>query len=128
MGLARGNPPGTLYRVLEAASLGELRIRTMQRLRVPTEEQCGPGAVPPRRYGKLHRIKRMTTAQEYREHAAACLQAAKFAMRADVKAVLVSMAQHWIELAERMERFAATYADEPVLRQIDDNSTLAKPK
>ena len=88
----------------------------MQRLRVPTEEQCGPGPFRPRRYVKLHRVKRMTTAQEYREHAAACLQAAKFAMRADVKAVLVSMAQHWIELAE------------PVLRQIDDNSTLAKPK
>jgi hypothetical protein len=64
----------------------------------------------------------MTAAQEYREHAAACLQAAKFAMRADVKAVLTSMAQHWVELAERMERFAEACADEPVLRRIDDNS------
>jgi hypothetical protein len=64
----------------------------------------------------------MTAAQEYREHAAACLQAAKFAMRADVKAVLTSMAQHWIELAERMERFAETFADEPVVRRLDDEA------
>jgi hypothetical protein len=62
----------------------------------------------------------MTGAQEYREHAAACLQAAKFAMRADVKAVLTSMAQHWIELAERMERFAESCADEPMRGQLDD--------
>jgi hypothetical protein len=67
----------------------------------------------------------MTAAQEYREHAAACLQAAKFAMRADVKAVLTSMAQHWIELAERMERYAETCADERVLGQPDDNPPSA---
>jgi hypothetical protein len=62
----------------------------------------------------------MTAAQEYREHAAACLQAAKFAMRADVKAVLTSMAQHWVELAERMERLAEACPNEPAVRQIDD--------
>jgi hypothetical protein len=67
----------------------------------------------------------MTAAQEYREHAAGCLQTAKFATRADVKAVLTSMAQHWIELAERMERFAETYADEPALRLMNDKSSAA---
>jgi len=67
----------------------------------------------------------VTAAEEYREHAAGCLQAAKLAMRADVKAVLTSMAQHWIELAERMERFAETCADDPVLRQIDDRPSIA---
>ena len=67
----------------------------------------------------------MNVAQEYREHAAACLRAAKFAMRADVKAVLTSMAQHWIDLAERMERFAETCADESVLRQLDGKPSTA---
>ena len=75
----------------------------------------------------------MTAAQEYREHAAACLQAAKFAMRPDVKAVLVSMAQHWVEMAERMERFAKEYADVPLLSPRDGNPSPAdqfpaKPK
>ena len=46
------------------------------------------------------------SADEYRQHAAACLQAAKFANRQDVKATLVSMAQKWNEMAERMELLA----------------------
>jgi hypothetical protein len=67
----------------------------------------------------------VTPQEEYREHAAGCLQAAKLATRADVKAVLTSMAQHWVELAERMERLAQTCADDPVLGQIDGNSRPA---
>jgi len=53
----------------------------------------------------------VSTADEYREHAAECLQAAKFAQREDVKLVLLSMAQHWNEAAARVERNAAQLAD-----------------
>ena len=48
----------------------------------------------------------MSVAEECRLHAAECLRAAQMALVPDVKATLVSMAQHWNELAERMERFA----------------------
>ena len=53
----------------------------------------------------------MSTADEYREHAASCLQASKLAMREDVKLVLLSMAQHWNEAAARWERNALLLAD-----------------
>jgi len=52
----------------------------------------------------------VSTADEYREHAAACLQTAKFASREDVRLVLISMAQHWNEAAARWERNAALFA------------------
>jgi len=53
----------------------------------------------------------VSTADEYREHAAACLRAAKYAQRQDVKLVLLSMAQHWNEAAARVGRSAAQSAD-----------------
>jgi len=48
----------------------------------------------------------MTTAAEYRQYAAECLQAAKLSMREDVRATLLSMAQRWNDLAARAERNA----------------------
>jgi hypothetical protein len=53
----------------------------------------------------------VSTADEYRGHAASCLQAAKLALREDVKLVLLSMAQHWNEAAARIERKALQLAD-----------------
>jgi hypothetical protein len=53
----------------------------------------------------------MATADEYRQHAAACLRAAQAARGVHVKATLGAMAQHWNEAAERAERFAAQVAD-----------------
>jgi hypothetical protein len=41
--------------------------------------------------------------EEYRQHARECLNAAKLAIRPDVKAILVATADRWIELAERMK-------------------------
>ena len=46
----------------------------------------------------------MTTPTEYREYAAECLQALKFASTEDVRTALVTMAQRWNELADRTER------------------------
>jgi hypothetical protein len=51
--------------------------------------------------------------REYRQHAANCLEAAKFASREDVRKVLVSMAQRWNEAAARWERNAALFKDLP---------------
>jgi hypothetical protein len=56
--------------------------------------------------GLLLRRIGMTPAEEYRQHAANCLEAAKFASREDVRKVLVSMAQRW-------ERNAALFKDLP---------------
>jgi len=53
----------------------------------------------------------MSTADEYRRHAAACLRAAQAARGVQVKATLRVMAQHWNEAAERAERFASQVAD-----------------
>jgi hypothetical protein len=55
----------------------------------------------------------MTPAEEYRQHAADCAEAAKFATREDVRQVLVSMAQRWNEAAARWERNAALLAELP---------------
>jgi len=49
----------------------------------------------------------MSVADDYRQHAAACLQAARAAQVEHVKLTLVAMAQRWTEAAEREERFAA---------------------
>jgi hypothetical protein len=50
----------------------------------------------------------MGAAEEYRQHAAECLRAAEMAKVPDVKATLLSMAEHWNEIARRMEWFAET--------------------
>jgi hypothetical protein len=44
--------------------------------------------------------------EEYRQHARECFNAAELATRPDMKAVLVSMAKRWLELAERTKRLA----------------------
>ena len=46
----------------------------------------------------------MTTPAEYRQYAAECLQALKFATREEARTALVTMAQRWNELADRIER------------------------
>ena len=46
----------------------------------------------------------MTTPAEYRQYAAECLQALKFATNQEVRTALVTMAQRWNELADRTER------------------------
>jgi len=48
----------------------------------------------------------MTTPAEYRQYAGECLQAAKFTMSPEVRAMLISMAQRWNDLADRAERNA----------------------
>jgi hypothetical protein len=45
----------------------------------------------------------MTKPAEYRENAALCLEAMRAADAPEVKASLQSMAQRWIDLAERAE-------------------------
>ena len=58
----------------------------------------------------LVKEKPLTAADEYRQHAAECLQAARLALRQDIKDTLVSMAQKWNEMAERTERMAEQHA------------------
>ena len=53
----------------------------------------------------------MPIAEEYRQHAAACLRASEAARGAHAKAMLGAMAQRWNEAAERAERFAMQVAD-----------------
>jgi hypothetical protein len=48
----------------------------------------------------------VSAADEFREHAATCLRAAQLAVVPDVKATLIDMAQHWNQLAERMDQMA----------------------
>jgi hypothetical protein len=55
----------------------------------------------------------MSTADEYRQYAAECLQAAKWSQREDVRTALISMAQRWNEAAARIERNAGHLADSP---------------
>jgi hypothetical protein len=45
----------------------------------------------------------MTTPAEYRQSAEECLQAARAALLPEVRAVLLTMAQRWNELAGRAE-------------------------
>lgn len=67
----------------------------------------------------------MSAADEYREHAAACLQAAKMALREDVRAVLVDMAQKWNEAAVRWDRNAALLTEAPEPTPLEQH---ARPK
>ena len=53
----------------------------------------------------------VSIADDYRQHAAACLRAAQAAQVEHVKTTLVAMAQRRNEAAEREERFAAESAD-----------------
>jgi hypothetical protein len=57
----------------------------------------------------------VTSATAYRQYAAECLQAAKFATSPEVREALLSMAQRWNEAAVRWERNAALLADAPAL-------------
>jgi hypothetical protein len=61
----------------------------------------------------------MTTAAEYRQYAADCLQAAKFATSSEVRATLLSMARRWNAAAARWERNAAQLANAPTLAPSD---------
>jgi hypothetical protein len=63
----------------------------------------------------------MTTAAEYRQYAAECLQAAKFTTSSEVRATLLSMAQRWNEAAARWERNAAQLANAPALAASDQS-------
>ena len=56
-----------------------------------------------------YRVIVMSSAEECRQHAAECLQAAKFASNPQVHNTLVSMAQKWNEMAKRMAYFAAQH-------------------
>jgi hypothetical protein len=51
-----------------------------------------------------------TAAEEFRLHAEECLQQARFAARPDRRAALLSMADHWNELAICMDEFAESVA------------------
>jgi hypothetical protein len=51
-----------------------------------------------------------TAAEEFRLHAQECLQQAKLAARPDRQASLLSMADHWNELAICMDEFAESVA------------------
>ena len=55
----------------------------------------------------------MTAIDECREYEAECLQAARLSLAPEVRAALISAAQYWDELAERIERFAARFGDMP---------------
>jgi hypothetical protein len=46
----------------------------------------------------------MTTAGEYRQYTAECLEALKFTTSAEAKAALLLMAERWDKLAEYVER------------------------
>ena len=53
----------------------------------------------------------MTTASEYREYAAECLQTLRFTTSPEVKAALLLMAERWEKLAEYVERAAGIKRD-----------------
>jgi hypothetical protein len=53
----------------------------------------------------------MTTAAEYRQYAAECLEALKFTTSAEVKAALLLMAERWDKLAEYVERASSLRPD-----------------
>jgi hypothetical protein len=48
----------------------------------------------------------MTTAAEYRQYAAECLETLKFTTSPEVKTALLLMAERWGKLAEYVERAA----------------------
>jgi len=48
----------------------------------------------------------MTTATEYRQYAAECLETLKFTTSPEVKTALLLMAERWGKLAEYVERAA----------------------
>jgi hypothetical protein len=48
----------------------------------------------------------VSAAEEFRQHAAACVRAAQLALVPEVKATLIDMAQHWNQLADHMDRLA----------------------
>jgi hypothetical protein len=52
----------------------------------------------------------MTTAAEYRQYAAECLETLKFTTSSEVKTALLLMAERWDRLAEYVERAAAAAA------------------
>jgi hypothetical protein len=53
----------------------------------------------------------MTTAVEYRQYAAECLEALKFTTSPEAKAALLLMAERWDKLAEYVERAASIIPD-----------------
>jgi hypothetical protein len=56
----------------------------------------------------------MTSAAEYRQYAAECLQAARATTSADVRTTLLAMAERWNDLAAKAERNAhLRVSDEP---------------
>jgi hypothetical protein len=52
----------------------------------------------------------MSTPAEYRQSAELCLQAMRASASLETRAALVSLAQQWIELAERAENLSAEQA------------------
>jgi hypothetical protein len=50
----------------------------------------------------------MSTPAEYRQSAELCLQAMRASANLETRAALVSLAQHWIKLAERAENISRT--------------------
>lgn len=55
----------------------------------------------------------MPTPEEYRQYAEECLQALKFASTPEVRTALLTMAQRWMDLADRQERAQAGLAPPP---------------
>jgi hypothetical protein len=55
----------------------------------------------------------MTTAAEYRQFSAECLEALKFTTSPEVKAALLLMAERWQKLAEYVERAASIVPEPP---------------
>ena len=55
----------------------------------------------------------MTTAAEYREYSAECLQALKFTTSPEVKAALLLMAERWEKLVNYVERAASIVPEPP---------------
>jgi hypothetical protein len=49
----------------------------------------------------------MSTPAEYRQSAELCLEAMRASANSETRAALVSLAQHWIKLAERAENLSA---------------------
>ena len=60
----------------------------------------------------------MTTAVEYRQYAAECLEALKFTTTPEVKAALLLMAERWDRLAEYVERSSRIGLDIPEQRPL----------
>jgi hypothetical protein len=52
----------------------------------------------------------VSTPAEYRQSAELCLEAMRASASLETRAALVSLAQHWIELAERAEHLLARQA------------------